>query len=104
MRDMDIEGAQHLWRKVLLQAVRDALTDEEVKDDETRQARRDARAWLDAHGKDFIHVCTLAGFDPAVVRDWWMVAKNSQQNIHAAAETIRAAHSANFKRRAGEYV
>lgn len=84
----DIESMRHLWRRVLVQAVRDALGTDDVKDSELRVARQKARVWLNGRSEDFSHVCTLAGYDPEMVRDWWRRMKDNDDEMAAASARI----------------
>ncbi|MEY4863780.1 MAG: hypothetical protein RLZ51_1875 [Pseudomonadota bacterium] len=93
MREIDLQGAQQLWRRVVLQAVRDALVlTLPAKDPAVKRDRREARAWIERGGKDFQEVCTLAGFEPDVVRDWWLSIRDTPQKIEAAARRMRDAN------------
>jgi hypothetical protein len=91
MAEMNPQALRHMWQRVIVQALRDALNMGEVRDGQERQARREARAWLDGNTKDFDHVCTLAGFDPAVVREWWASIKGQQTKFEEAARFMRDA-------------
>lgn len=85
----DIESMRHLWRRVLVQAVRDALGVRVVKDSTEEAARGQARAWLDGRSEDFNHVCTLAGYNPDMVRDWWRRLRNDDELMAQAVARIR---------------
>ena len=81
----DHQAAQRLWQRVVLQVLRDAIASRSLDDIETFYARRDAIDWLDAAGPDFRCVCSLAGFDPEMVRDWWAAINNDAAAMSVAA-------------------
>lgn len=85
----DIESMRHLWRRVLVQAVRDALGTSHVKDGGLQVSRSQARTWLEGRSDDFDHVCTLAGYSPDMVRDWWASVKNDDEKFEAASMLLR---------------
>lgn len=90
MREIDLQGAQQLWRRVILQAVRDALVLKlPPKDPSVKAARREARAWIERGGKDFQEVCTLAGYNPDRVRDWWLSIRDCPEKLAAAVARMR---------------
>lgn len=91
MSDMNPQALRHMWQRVILQALRDALAVSTIKDMNARAVREDARAWLEGGSKDFEHVCTLAGFDAAVVREWWATVKDDEQKFDAAGRFLRDA-------------
>ncbi|MEX5600726.1 hypothetical protein [Pseudophaeobacter sp. C1-32P7] len=60
-------GEQRLWQTVLMLALADATS---VSQTMTAIRQRDAAdSWIRDCRKDFRKICTLAGFDPAVVHD-----------------------------------
>lgn len=90
MRDHDLQGCQHLWLRVLTQAVRDALGTSNLSHQSTDSvAQWEAQRWIETGGKDFQKVCTFAGIEPRVVRGWWMSIKNNPRAIEAAATRMR---------------
>ena len=91
MSDMNPQALRHMWQRVILQALRDALGISKVKDTSVEKARREAQAWLESPSGDFGHVCTLAGFDPDVVREWWRAIKDDPSKIEAAGRFLREA-------------
>lgn len=91
MSDMSPQALRHMWQRVILQALRDALGSSKVKDANAKVVKSDARAWLEGRSADFEHVCTLAGFDADVVRDWWREIKDDPAKIEAAGRFLREA-------------
>lgn len=91
MSDMSPQALRHMWQRVVLQALRDALGGTKVRDANAEFVRREARVWLDGRSKDFDHVCTLAGFDADVVRDWWRAIRDDPTKIDAASRFLREA-------------
>lgn len=91
MAEMNPQSLRHMWQRVIVQALRDALATGEIKDGQMRLARREARTWMEGTTKDFDHVCTLAGFDPDVVREWWASIKGRPEGFDEAALFMRDA-------------
>lgn len=85
------QGAQQLWQRVVLQALRDAIAARSLDDIRTYHARRDAVDWLDDAGPDFRTVCSLAGFDPEMVRDWWIAINKDAAAMSVAASRFHDA-------------
>jgi hypothetical protein len=63
----DAACCQRLWQKVLLQVWMDATSHMKGEVAATRKAH--SIAWLQSSDEDFSHVCWLAGFSPAYVRE-----------------------------------
>lgn len=74
---------QHLWQRVVLQALDDALADNPASV-ENRRAKRDARLWLDHGGRNFRHVCAMTGWDPDFIRDKWKAGRIDRKLLRAA--------------------
>lgn len=91
MSDMNPQALRHMWQRVILQALRDALGISNVRDTSVEKARREAKLWLESPSSDFGHVCTLAGFEPEIVREWWMSIKDDPSKIEAAGRFMREA-------------
>lgn len=85
----DPEAMRQLWRRVLVQAVRDALGVRLLKDSAEEVMRAQARHWLEGRSEDFNHVCALAGYDPDMVRDWWKRLRKDEVAMAAAVARIR---------------
>jgi hypothetical protein len=62
MEDRDIISEQKLWRAVLCQMLYDALSDFENKA-MNKNEKEAAERWFIYKTKDFVDVCTYAGFD-----------------------------------------
>ena len=100
----DIESLRHLWRRVLVQAVRDALGVRVLKDSSELVERERAQHWLEGRSEDFNHVCALSGYDPDMVRDWWRKVRADEgrmaaavariRDINGGAEAVRGGHNA----------
>ncbi|MBO29653.1 MAG: hypothetical protein CML61_13015 [Rhodobacteraceae bacterium] len=69
LRPENFDPLTELWASVILRAVLDAHSTSEQRDE--RQARRQARIWLEGRTEDFRMVCALAGLDPDFIRDGW---------------------------------
>ncbi|ALN73582.1 hypothetical protein M673_12717 [Aureimonas sp. AU20] len=67
MRVLDEFDPRELWRKVVAQAVRDALST--WKDVDSAHNRRTARAWFASNSEDFREVCEMAELNPAHVKE-----------------------------------
>lgn len=91
MSDMNPQALRHMWQRVILQALRDALAVSQIKDANARAVRSDARKWLEGGSRDFEHVCTLAGFDAAVVREWWLGIRDDETKFKDAGRFLREA-------------
>lgn len=87
--NIDIEAARDMWRRVILQAVRDALGISSLRGGESKLARREARDWLEHGGEDFVNVCTLAGVNHEKVQRWWRAVSVSEASIRRSAAAIR---------------
>jgi len=61
-----VRGEEALWVAVITQAMMDALG--RATHSEAAYCKHEATRWLTETSKDFITVCTLAGFDPGYVR------------------------------------
>ena len=72
---MNTDDLRYLWLSVLVQACRDARAPEWDSKAEVMVARYEARSWIEGGGKDFQHVCALAGVEPTVVQQWWRIEK-----------------------------
>lgn len=72
-----------IWQEVILQAFQDALRPY-CRDSEARRAKHEADIWLRAGGKDFRHVCQMAGFDDDFIRDAYRGGRIKLENIFAA--------------------
>lgn len=88
---MNTQSLQHMWQRVILQALRDAVANPPKMDSAQKVNRREARAWLEGRSGDFDCVCTLAGFNPDVVRNWWKGIKDDKERLDAAASRFREA-------------
>ena len=98
---MDSGDLRTLWQSVLVQAVSDALSEINtttashlsVKRFTARACERrirskecaDADSWLRGGGKDFRHVCSLAGFDPDFIRDSYVSGRMSKLDLDGSA-------------------
>lgn len=89
--DATPRAAQHLWQRVVLQALRDAIVPRLRPDTETQSARLSAVNWLNSGSKDFREVCSLAGFDPDMVADWWRAARRDPDKMEAAMRRFHEA-------------
>ena len=83
------QAAQHLWQRVVLQALRDAIADRKDPDAEQRLATMNAINWLDAGGRDFQQTCSLAGLEPDRVRGWWARVRDDADAMRAAARKFK---------------
>lgn len=91
MAEANPQALRQMWQRVILQAVRDALSVGGVKSGQVRLQRREARDWMDGGTKDFDHVCTLAGFSPDAVREWWASIKSNPMKFAEAGRLLRDA-------------
>jgi len=91
MREIDWQSARHMWQRVILQALRDALSNPPKADGAQKAARREARLWLEGRTQDFEHVCSLAGFSADVVRDWWTAIKEDKERLNDTQRRFRDA-------------
>jgi hypothetical protein len=91
MPELDWQSARHMWQRVLLQALRDALSNPPKAGPAELLARREAQLWLDGRTQDFEHVCSLAGFSADVVRDCWTKIKADREKMDAATLKFREA-------------
>ena len=75
---------QHLWIAVLSQAIADATNPSQAQ--EFQNARHYAHRWFKAGGKDYRHVCSLAGIDPDALRERFLACQLPyiRQNRQAA--------------------
>jgi hypothetical protein len=80
-----------MWQRVILQAVRDALSVGNVRRKLEQLHRLEARSWMDGETNDFDHVCTLAGFEPSAVREWWALVKDDPHKFNEAGLLLRDA-------------
>lgn len=62
------ETCRRLWQAVVLRAITDATADEYASAEDRAEQRR-AHEWITGRGKDFRHVCDLAGLDPDFYAD-----------------------------------
>lgn len=86
-----IEGARQMWRRVIMQALRDALCTAPSRDRGSRSHRAEAQAWFEGRSSDFDHVCTLAGLDADVIREWWQSVRDDQQKLDDYKRFMREA-------------
>lgn len=91
MAEANPQALRQMWQRVILQAVRDALSVGEIKSGQVRLQRREARDWMEGRTKDFDHVCTLAGFSPDAVREWWAAIKSNPMKFAEAGRLLRDA-------------
>lgn len=82
MPSLDVDAMRQLWQRVLLQAVRDALGTAKVKDGKPGAAKEAAQEWIEGGGKDFQHVCALAGVEAVIVQDWWQAVKKKREHAN----------------------
>lgn len=90
------QAARHLWQRVVLQALRDAIVVRKRPDSAHQAARSAAICWLDGGTADFNEVCSLAGFDPEMVRDWWQHLRSDRDAMTQAAKQFK--DCSHFKR------
>ena len=82
--DAKPQASQHLWQRVVLQALRDAIVPRKRPDAEAQSARLSAVNWFNAAGPDFHEVCSLAGFDSDMISNWWRAARRDPEKMQAA--------------------
>ena len=68
MEDKSISSEQRLWKAVLCQMLYDALSDFENKA-MNKNEKEAAERWFIYKTKDFVDVCTYAGFDPDYIHN-----------------------------------
>ena len=68
MEDKSISSEQRLWKAVLCQMLYDALSDFENKA-MSKNEKDAAERWFIYKTKDFVDVCTYAGFDPDYIHN-----------------------------------
>jgi hypothetical protein len=79
---------KHLWQAVVFKAVMDATAhDPKNSEDITEQRRADL--WIRKGGRDFVQVCTMAGIDPAFIREAYIGGRIDRDTLRAASETKR---------------
>ena len=77
---------KRLWQAVLFQAFRDATYTGDGRQERIHQRKADA--WIRAGGKDFRQVCSLAGMDPAFLRDAYIGGRVDAKLLRSN-ETVR---------------
>ncbi|WP_207456068.1 hypothetical protein [Azospirillum sp. SYSU D00513] len=86
LEDRDqINGERHLWRAVILQALRDATSRMPAGIHQPKRAnlvRLAAREWFEAADQDFIEACLRADLDPDAVREAALFAINAPPPLH----------------------
>lgn len=80
-----------IWRRVILQAIRDALLDRKHQTHQTENLlhKAEAIAWLESDGRDFHTVCQLAGVSAQALRDWWTAYRDKPDRSASVAALIR---------------
>ena len=68
MEDKPFPSEQRLWKAVLCQMLYDALSDFENKA-MSKNEKDAAERWFIYKTKDFVDVCTYAGFDPDYIHN-----------------------------------
>ena len=68
MEDKPLPSEQRLWKAVLCQMLYDALSDFENKA-MSKNEKDAAERWFIYKTKDFVDVCTYAGFDPDYIHN-----------------------------------
>jgi len=59
---------KHLWQAVVFKAIMDATANDPKNGDDIAEKRR-SDIWIRKGGPDFVQVCTMAGIDPAFIRE-----------------------------------
>ena len=95
-----VRGEKALWVAVITQAMMDALS--KSKSPETQYHKDEAIRWLTDNGKDFHHVCMLAGFDPSYIRKKAKKAIVSPSAWRAAPGKGKRYHERKSKREAAK--
>ena len=85
------QACRHLWQRVFLQALRDAIAEYKRPLSEHRAVRASARTWLDSNSADFQEVCSLAGYDPEMVNDWWRSLRKNKTAMRDVAAKFKDA-------------
>lgn len=75
-------GERVLWQAVVYRAFRDA-TDPKAKSIEAQEHKAEADTWIRQCGRDFRHVCLLAGMDADFLSDAYILGRVDPELLRA---------------------